>query len=303
MVTYQTYTVDTDQRVDRYWNAVFLLTSVEGNGHYQLLPCLVKSCLVFAHANVDSERSLSVNARVVMKERSRFGEQTIVGLRLLKDAVKFHDPVNWRPEKIPVTKEMRKSVRLAYSAYKARLDQEKEEKKKELEAETMRKKEEEEKLKKEIEEKLNKEKEKLLKPRERGGCFKGREESKRRFRSCRWVTKWHNLQTPWCSFSVTVNRQSVSVATMMLDTARNKREQAMQQLKAVGEKRKPLDTKTHKLLQKTIPSAQLPAKSLRNRVKSCHFCDRWCYNCIVEFVTCFLRTMFCWCTCIDWYAM
>ena len=70
-----------------------------------------------------------------------------------------------------------------------------------------------------------------------------------------------------------MNRQSVSVATMMLGTARNKREQAMQQLKAVGEKQKSLDTKTHKLLQKTIPSAQPPAKSLRNRVKSCHFCD------------------------------
>ena len=70
-----------------------------------------------------------------------------------------------------------------------------------------------------------------------------------------------------------VNRQSVSVATMMLDTARNKQEQAMQQSKAVGEKRKSLDTKAHKLLQKTIPLAQPPAKNLRNRVKSCHFCD------------------------------
>ena len=137
----------------------------------------MKSCLVLARANADSERSLLVNARVVTKERSRLGEQTIVGLRLLKDVVKFHDPVNCRPEKIPVTKEMMKSVRLAHSAYKARLDQEKEEKKKELEAETMRKKEEEEKLKKE--------KEKLLKSRERGGYFKGREESKKRFRSCR----------------------------------------------------------------------------------------------------------------------
>ena len=72
---------------------------------------------------------------------------------------------------------MRKSVRFAHSAYKARLDQGKEEKKKELEAETMRKKEEEEKLKKE--------KEKLLKFRERGRYFKGQEESKRRFGSCR----------------------------------------------------------------------------------------------------------------------
>ena len=76
----------------------------------------------------NSERRLSVNARVVTKERSRLGEQTIVGLRLLKDAVKFHDPVNCRPEKIPVTKEMRKSIHLTHSAYKARLDQEKEEK-------------------------------------------------------------------------------------------------------------------------------------------------------------------------------
>ena len=116
--------IDTDQQVDHYWNAVFLLTSVEDNGHYQLLPCLVKSCLVLAQANADSECSLSVNTGVVTKERSRLGEQTIVSLWLLKDAVKFHDPVNCRPEKIPVTKEMRKSVHLAHSAYKARLDQE-----------------------------------------------------------------------------------------------------------------------------------------------------------------------------------
>ena len=95
--------IDTDQRVNHYWNTVFLLTSVKDNGRYQLLPRLVKSCLVLARASVDSERSLSVNARVVAKERSRLGEQTIVGLRLQKDAVKFHDPLNCRLEKIPVT--------------------------------------------------------------------------------------------------------------------------------------------------------------------------------------------------------
>ena len=76
---------------------------------------------------------------------------------LLKDAVKVHDSVNCRPEKIPVTKEMRKFVRFAHSAYRARLDKEKEEKKKDLE-ETKKKKEEEERLKKE--------KEKLLKSRD-----------------------------------------------------------------------------------------------------------------------------------------
>ena len=119
--------------------------------------------------------------RVVTKERSRLGEQTIVGLRLLKDAVKFHDPVNCRPEKVSVTKEMRKYVRLAHSVYKARLDQEKEEKKKELDK---RKKEEEE-------ERLKKEKEKLLKSRDslaKNEVDILKDEKKailRKFRSCR----------------------------------------------------------------------------------------------------------------------
>ena len=59
----------------------------------------------------------------------------------------------------------------------------------------------------------------------------------------------------------TVNRQSVSVAIMMLDTARNKREQAMQRLKVVSKKRKSLDTKTHiQASSKCNSSAQPPAK-------------------------------------------
>ena len=102
-------------------------------------------------------------------------------MRLLNDAVKFHDPVNYRPEKIYVTEEMRKSVRLAHINVQGKIRREKEEKKKELE-ETRRKKEEEERLKKE--------KEKFLKSRDffgkdQSGYFKGREKSKRKFRSCR----------------------------------------------------------------------------------------------------------------------
>ena len=77
---------------------------------------------------------------------------------------------------------MRKSVRLAHSAYKARLDQEKEEKKKELE-ETKRplergrrKTEEREGEVVEVHGFFGK---------ERDGYFKGREATKRRLRSCR----------------------------------------------------------------------------------------------------------------------
>ena len=177
-------------------------------------------------------------------------------MRLLKDAVKFHDPVNCRPEKIPVTKEMRKSVRFAHSAYKVRAGEEKEEKKKELE-ETKRKKEEDERL--------EKEKEKLLKSRDslaknEADILKDEKKAREDLEAADELLSDATSKLHDAFSASTVNRQSVSVATMMLDNARNKREQAIQQLKAVGEKCKFLDSKTHKLHQKAIPSAQPPAK-------------------------------------------
>ena len=130
---------------------------------------------------------------------------------------------------------------MAYSAYKARLDQEKEEKK-ELE-ETKRKKEEEERLKKE--------KEKLLKSRDslaknEVDILKDKKKVREDLEAADELLSDATSKLHDALSASTVNRQSVSVATIMLDTARNKREQAMQQLKAVGEKRKSLDTKTRK---------------------------------------------------------
>ena len=68
--------LDTDQRADHYWNAVFLLKSIDGNSRYQRLPLVIKSGLVFAQTNAEFERSLSINARVVTSERSALGEVT-----------------------------------------------------------------------------------------------------------------------------------------------------------------------------------------------------------------------------------
>ena len=70
------------------------------------LPCVIKSGLVLAQMNAESERSLSINARVVTKERCVLGDTTICGLRAVKDAVRFYDPEG-KPEKIPVTREMK----------------------------------------------------------------------------------------------------------------------------------------------------------------------------------------------------
>ena len=55
---------------------------------------MIKSGLVFALRNAESERSLSINASMVSSERSALGEVTITGLRTVKEALRFYDPVN-----------------------------------------------------------------------------------------------------------------------------------------------------------------------------------------------------------------
>ena len=52
--------LDTNQQSDHYWNAVFLLKSIDGSSRYQSLPLVIKSGLVLAQTNVESERSLSM---------------------------------------------------------------------------------------------------------------------------------------------------------------------------------------------------------------------------------------------------
>ena len=47
-------------------------------------------------------------------------------LHIVKEAVKFCDPVSNRPEMISITEDLRKSVRSALSAYKDHLEEEKE---------------------------------------------------------------------------------------------------------------------------------------------------------------------------------
>ena len=60
--------LDTNQQVDHYWNSLFLLKAIDGSSRYQFLPLVIKSGLVLAQANAESERILSINARVVTSE-------------------------------------------------------------------------------------------------------------------------------------------------------------------------------------------------------------------------------------------
>ena len=107
--------IDKEQRIEHYWNGVFLSLWPTQIGTLTILPCVIKSGLVLAQMNAESERSLSINARVVAKEGCALGDTTICGLRAVNDAVRFYDPVGTLPEKIPVTKAMKAYVRSAHA--------------------------------------------------------------------------------------------------------------------------------------------------------------------------------------------
>ena len=80
----------------------------------------------------DIERSLSVNTSAVTKDRPHIGEATVCAIRTVKDAVEFFDPVSNQPKKVPFTRELLRSAKMAYTSYRQRLDRDKEEKERHL---------------------------------------------------------------------------------------------------------------------------------------------------------------------------
>ena len=118
------YYLPENQDVLDYWNAVFQLQTIEGNIQYQSLHLVVKAGPVLTQTNAESERSLSINAHIVTKDRASLGESTIVGLRLVKEAVRFYNPVKFSPENIPITKELKLSVQSSHAAYQMTLEEE-----------------------------------------------------------------------------------------------------------------------------------------------------------------------------------
>ena len=79
---------------------------------YKLLPMVIKLALLLEQTNAESEHSLSVNARVVIQDRTLLNEETIVDLRVIKEAVRFSDPIYHQSEKIVITEELKRSVRV-----------------------------------------------------------------------------------------------------------------------------------------------------------------------------------------------
>ena len=215
------------------------------------MPAVIKSALTLGQTNAESERSLSVNAAIVTRERTLLSENTIIGLCVVKEAVRFFDPVSNQPEKIAITDDLR-LVRNAHAAYKERLEREREdEEKKRQEVQRM----------KEISEKAKKEKERLLEKKKsleltEDNLNEQEEKARQKLSVADELLKDATSKLDSALASKPINTNSITAAKMMLETASVKREEAMDELDEIRKRRKSLDKSTHKLLDQALPSKE-----------------------------------------------
>ena len=216
---------------------------------YKLLPAVIKSALTLGQTNAEFECSLSVNAAIVTQERTLLSKNTIIGLRVVKEAVRFFDPVSNQPEKIAITDDLRRFVRNAHAAYKERLEREREdEEKKRQEVQRM----------KEISEK---EKERPLEKKKsldftEDNLNEQEEKARQKLSVADELLKDATSNLDSALASKPINTNSITAAKMMLETASVEREEAMDELDEIRKRRKSLDKSTHKLLDQALPSKE-----------------------------------------------
>ena len=76
-------------RVDRYRATVVNLKNADGNQRLKVLPIVIKCALTLAHGNADTTRNVSVNKKIITKERANMNENTPIDIRLTRDGVKY----------------------------------------------------------------------------------------------------------------------------------------------------------------------------------------------------------------------
>lgn len=101
-------------RIDTYWSKVLQLKAPNGELKYKNLAKVVQCCLSLAHSNADTERSLSVNKRMLTTERMSLSEETINGLRHVKDGVKA---CGGQPYCVPITRKLISACKNANARY------------------------------------------------------------------------------------------------------------------------------------------------------------------------------------------
>lgn len=124
-------------RIDSYWNNIGSIRDLQGNFKYQQLHKLAECCLSLSHANATPERGFSLN-KAVLECKESLNEETIVALRLVKDALLIYGGI----ESFPINKKLFGLAKCAYNSYDRYLQQ-----KRAIELEAERQKKEKEGLK------------------------------------------------------------------------------------------------------------------------------------------------------------
>ena len=257
---------DPSVSVDHHWNKVFTVKASNGTARYKHLPKVVKSGLVLGQMNADSERSLSLNGNIVTKDRCSLKEQTITGLRSVKEAVRFYDPQNNRPEKIPMTSTLKQAVRASHQTYTVRLEDERDRK---------IKRDQEEQKRKEEKEQVEKEKKQLSESRKtlalkENDLNKLENTAKSAMEVAGELINDASAKLQQALAGEGVDKNSAEVAFMMMDAAKAKREKAKKEMTEIRSKQKVLEKEREKLLEKVIPSM---AKELSKRKSSSKIAD------------------------------
>ena len=87
---------------------------------------MVKCALALCHSNADVERSLSVNKRMLTKQNVAMKDETLIGLRAIKDAIKNAGGIT----KVEVSLDMIKAAEQSRSVYHEHLKEEEKKKRK-----------------------------------------------------------------------------------------------------------------------------------------------------------------------------
>ena len=110
----------TELRIDQYWSKLFAIKLSTGDVKYKILPRVVKACMTLPHGNADLERGFSVNARALTKDKACMDNETLNGIRNIKDHFRTHDIA---PHELTVTRRLLESAKSARRNYELRLAQ------------------------------------------------------------------------------------------------------------------------------------------------------------------------------------
>ena len=124
--------------VDAYWTKIQILQNICGKPKYNTLVQLMMCTLTLPHSNADTERSLSRNNKVLTKERVLLSIKTLIGIRLVQDAVKTLGDGD--PCQVHIIPEMIKLCKGAYTMYDLEMKEKKEKESREKKAKEIKEK-------------------------------------------------------------------------------------------------------------------------------------------------------------------